>query len=47
MKQIGKKLFGRGNFTTIMSKSFQICDHFFPSLFFKDFENLKSLDIGL
>ena len=37
----------RGNFTTFMCKTFQIWDHFFPFLFPKDSEILKSLDIGL
>ena len=47
-KKIGKKnFFCRCNFTTFMSKSFQILDHFFPLLFSKDSENLKSLHIGL
>ena len=35
------------NFTPFMNKSFQILDHFFPLLFPKNFENEKSLDIGL
>ena len=39
--------FLRSNFTVFISKSFQIRDHFFPLLFPKDSENLKSLDIGL
>ena len=30
-----------------MRKSFQIWDHFFPLLFSKNSENLKSFDIGL
>ena len=42
-----KKLFLRGDFTPFISKSFQIWDRFFPLLFPKDSENLKSLDIGL
>ena len=47
MKKICKNLFRRGDFTPFMRKSFQIWDHFFPLLFPKDSENLKSLDIGL
>ena len=47
-KKIWKKTFFlRGNFTPFISKSFQIWDHFFPLLFPKYSENLKSLDIGL
>ena len=42
-----KKLFCRCNFTTIMSKRFQIWDHFLSLLFPEDFKNLKSLHIGL
>ena len=42
-----KKIILGGNLTLFMSKSFQIWDHFFPLLFTKDSENLKSLDIGL
>ena len=34
-------------FTTFMSKSFTIWDHFFPLLFPNDSEYLKCLDIGL
>ena len=34
-------------FYTFLSKSFQIRDHFFPLLFPRDSENLKTLDIGL
>ena len=46
-KKSVKNFFRRGDFTPFMSKSFQIWDHFFPLLFPKDSENLKSLDIGL
>ena len=35
------------NFSTFMSKSFQIWDHFCPLHFPKDSENLKSVDIWL
>ena len=42
-----QNFFCPGDFTTFMSKSFQIWDHFFPLLFPKDSKNLKSLDIGL
>ena len=42
-----KKLFLRGDFTLFMSKSFTISDNFFPLLFSKDSEYIKSLDIGL
>ena len=38
MKKVRKKLFCRSNVTPFMSKSFQIWDHFFPSLFPKDSE---------
>ena len=34
-------------YTLLWSKSLEIWDHFFPLLFPKDSENLKSLDIGL
>ena len=47
MKKSVKNFLCRGDFTPIMSKSFQIWDHFFSLLFPKDSENLKSLDIGL
>ena len=46
-KSIKKNFFQRSDFTPFMSKSFQIWDHFFPLLFPKDSENLKSSDIGL
>ena len=42
-----KTFFCRGNFRPILSKTVQIWDHFFPLLFPKDYEYLKSLDIGL
>ena len=35
----------RSNFTPFISKSFQIRHHFFPLLFSKDSESLKTLDI--
>ena len=41
------KLFLARWFTVFMSKKFQILDHFFPLVFPKDSENLKSLDVGL
>ena len=47
LKKEEKNFFWRGDFTTLMSKSFQIWDHFFPLLFPKDAEYLNSLDIGL
>ena len=40
------KLLVRCNFTPFMSKRFTIRDHFFPLLFPKNSEYLKSLDIG-
>ena len=46
-KKICKTFFHRSNFSPFMSKSFQLWDPFFPLLFLKDSENLKSLDIGL
>ena len=46
-KSVKKNCFRRGNFTTFVSKSFQISDNFFFITFPKDFENLKSLYIGL
>ena len=36
-----------GHFTPFMSKGFQILDQFFPLLFPRDSENLKSVDIWL
>ena len=42
-----KNFFCRGDFTPFFSKKVQIWDHFFPLLFPKDSEYLKSLDIGL
>ena len=42
-----KNFFCCGDFTPLLSKSFQIWDHFFPLLLRKDFENLKSLETGL
>ena len=47
VKKSEKNFFCCGAFTPFMSKSFQIWDHFFPLLFPKDSENLKSLDIWL
>ena len=41
-----KNFFLRGDCTPFMGKSFQIWDHLFPLLFPKDYEYLKSLDIG-
>ena len=46
-KKTVKNFFRRGDFTPFMRKSFQIGDPFFPLLFPKDSENLKSWDIGL
>ena len=36
----------RNDFTSFISKSFQIWNQFFPLLFLKDSKNLRSLDIG-
>ena len=46
-KLIKKKYICRNDFTPFISKSFHICDHFFPLLFPKTYENLKGLAIGL
>ena len=46
-KKSVKNFFCHGDFTPFMSKNLQIWDHFFPTLFPKDSENPKSLDIGL
>ena len=46
-KNVKDFFFCRGDFTSFMSKSYQIWDPSFLLLFPKDSENLKSLDIGL
>ena len=46
-KKSVKNLFCRSSFTPFLSKKVQIWQHFFPFLFAKDSEYLKSLDIGL
>ena len=46
-KKYVNKLFCRCDFTPFMNRSFQIWDHFFPLLFPKDYESLKSLHIRL
>ena len=45
-KKSVKNFFCRGNFTPLMSTSFQIWDFFFPLLSPKDSKNIKSLDTG-
>ena len=47
IKKSVKQIFRRGDFTPFMTKSFPIWDHFFPLLFPKDSENLKSFDTGV
>ena len=42
-----KLFFCRGDFRPFLSKNVQIWDYFFPLLFPKDSEYLKSLDIGI
>ena len=46
-KIICKKLFSSGDFRPFLSKNAKIWDYFFQLVFPKDFEYLKSLDIGL
>ena len=47
MTTLCKIFFSPRQFYTLISKSFQIWDHFFQLLFPKDSKYLKSLDIGL